>query len=69
MNIKELGCKEVLWIDLAQDSDQCFSHVNVASNCIFKKFYQPVLFTWFFTPSEGFLPFLGGICCFLLQGG
>jgi hypothetical protein len=55
MNIKELGCKEVHWIDLAQDSDQCFSLVNTASNMCFQKVLSACVVHMVFTPpSEGF---------------
>jgi len=70
MNIKELGCKVVQWIDLAQDSDQCFSLVNMASNMCFQKVLSACVVHMIFTPSsEGFLQFFGGIYCFLFQGG
>jgi hypothetical protein len=60
----------VHWTDLAQDSDQCFSLVNMASNERFQKVLSAcVVHKVFIPPSEGFLPFFGGICCFLLQGG
>ena len=69
MNVKELGCKEVHWIDLAHDSDQWFTFVNMASNMCFQVLLAFVGHVVFTLPSEVLLPYFGEICCFHLQGG
>ena len=32
MDLKEVGCWDMYWIDLAQDWDRCCAHVNAVMN-------------------------------------